>query len=245
MKSDFVVLLFVGLFFSLDTFAQDVSGGELPFEVNRVLPPFHSSQKALAQAQTLNDLNPHYPSTWVRQYLSVKVATLQQGAEMQAFGKSNTLNQKQIDLIANADLGADISILVEYIPENSLLFNETKQIDFVVSIDPAKEATFVGGDAALRAYLWENAISTIPEGTFIKYDLAIIKFTIDEAGRIANPHVFSAFKLKEIDELLLNAICNMPDWNPATYADGTRTAQDFVLTIGNMGNCKVNLLNIR
>ena len=37
----------------------------------------------------------------------------------------------------------------------------------------------------------------------------------------------------------------MPNWAPAQYRDGTRVNQDFVLTVGDMTSCKMNLLNVR
>jgi len=37
----------------------------------------------------------------------------------------------------------------------------------------------------------------------------------------------------------------MPKWTPASYSDGTAIEQDYVLMVGNMKSCIVNLLNIR
>ena len=37
----------------------------------------------------------------------------------------------------------------------------------------------------------------------------------------------------------------MPSWKPAAYANGMKVKQDFVLTVGDMTSCVVNLLNIR
>ena len=85
----------------------------------------------------------------------------------------------------------------------------------------------------------------IPDGLFTGYDLAAVKFTIDEAGRITDAHVFWPSKDEKTDALLLETICNMPNWKPAAYADGTTVKQEFVLTVGNMENCAIHLLNIR
>ncbi|MFT4667667.1 MAG: hypothetical protein ACI9XB_004640 [Gammaproteobacteria bacterium] len=50
---------------------------------------------------------------------------------------------------------------------------------------------------------------------------------------------------ENVNELLLETIQNMPCWKPAEYANGLKVKQEFVLTVGNMESCVVNLLNIR
>jgi len=42
----------------------------------------------------------------------------------------------------------------------------------------------------------------------------------------------------------LETIQKMPCWKPAKYANGTTVKQDFVLTVGNMENCIMPMLNI-
>ena len=89
----------------------------------------------------------------------------------------------------------------------------------------------------------------IPDGSFIGYDLAAVKFTINEEGKITDAHIFGSeyqtSKNEKIDELLLETICNMSTWKPAEYANGTKVKQEFVLTVGNLENCMINLFNIR
>ena len=93
-----------------------------------------------------------------------------------------------------------------------------------------------------------NAIDKIST-SFNKINLAAVKFTINEEGQIVDAHVFqSAYqpsKDEKIDELLLETICNMPSWEPAEYDNGIKVKQEFVLTVGDMESCVVNLLNIR
>ena len=90
----------------------------------------------------------------------------------------------------------------------------------------------------------ENAIDKIPNGVFEGYDLAIVKFSVDEEGRVVDAHIFWPFKEEKIDALLLETICNMPSWKPAEFANGTTVQQEFVLTVGNHESCAINLLNI-
>ena len=80
---------------------------------------------------------------------------------------------------------------------------------------------------------------------FKNYDLAAVKFTVNEDGKIANAHVVESSKDEKVDRLLLATIQNMTDWKPAKYSNGLQVKQDFILTVGNMESCVVNLLGIR
>jgi len=225
--------------------SQEHLTNELHFEVNRVYPPISLTKEKLEEARTLIDLNAKYKSSWIREYVSVEILTNYKGKLRKAVGENEVLSQEQKDIMNLADLGSDISVIVQYVPENNLKHNDIQEIRFSLSVDPENEAIFPGGRQQLRQYLKEQAIDKIPGGRFENYDLATIKFTIDEKGQVIDPQIFWPFKDEKTDELLLNAICNMPDWKPAEYANGTKVKQEFVLTVGNMENCVVNLLNIR
>ncbi|MGB4959317.1 MAG: energy transducer TonB, partial [Saprospiraceae bacterium] len=147
------------------------------------------------------------------------------------------------------DAGAPIHVHVNYMPENTLKHNDPKEFHFSFTIEPEKEAKYPGGQAALMTYLKENAIDKIPANTFVNYDLAAIKFTISEEGKVFNAKIFGQEYPKsydkKFDQFLLESIQNMPNWIPAEYADGSKAKQEYVLTVGNMENCIIHLLNIR
>ena len=44
--------------------------------------------------------------------------------------------------------------------------------------------------------------------------------------------------------MLLKTIREMPVWNPASYEDGTKTDQTFVLTVGSKESCVLPLLKM-
>lgn len=225
--------------------AQDINKSDLRFEVNRVYPYISITMEELKVARTLGDLNRHYKPSWVREYLSVEITTIQKGSIQSALSKSETLSQQQKALMKTADPGTEVSVNIQYIPENTLKQNDPKEIYFEFIVDPDAEATYYGGQDALNQYLKEKAINDIPNGSFVDYDLTAVKFTVNEDGEILNPHIFQTSKNKEIDSLLLETIRNMPCWKPATYANGKKVKQEFVLTVGSMENCVINLLNIR
>ena len=246
MKNNFFTMLaFLLLGIPHSGFSQTTPAKELYFDIYRNYPPISITKEQLKEAQTLIDLDENFKSSWVREYISVEVTASYKGITKKALGKNDTLTQAQKDLMAAADLGKGISVVVLYMPENNLKHNEMKDMLFTFTVEPEKEATYPGGLQAMNAYLKKNAINKIPPGCFVNYDLSTVKFTVNEKGHVTDSHVFWPSKDEKIDALLLEAICNMPNWKPAEYADGTNVKQEFVLTVGNMENCVVNLLNIR
>ena len=190
-------------------------------------------------------MNKRYPTSWVREYISVEIAAYKNGIPTKALGVSDVLNQAQKELIRLADRSSDIAVSVMYLPENSLKNNTVKQYNFKVTFMPDKNAIYGEGTAQLLQYLQKNSIANIEAGSFTGYDLTAIKFTITEQGHITDIQVALPSKDTKIDEMLVTAISKMPSWQPAAFSNGLKVKQNFVLTVGNMENCMVNLLNIR
>lgn len=234
-----IVLLSIGCAFN--SFAQN----DTKFEINKVLPFISIQENKLDKINTLTDLDKRYPTSWVREYISVEISAYKNGTQTKASGISDVLNQEQKELIRSADRSSDISVSVMYLPENSLKNNTVKQYDFKVTIMPDKNAIYSEGAEQLIQYLQKNSIVNIEAGSFTGYDLTAIKFTITEQGHITDIQVAMPSKDTKIDEMLVAAISKMPSWKPAEFSNGLKVKQNFVLTIGNMENCMVNLLNIR
>jgi len=85
----------------------------------------------------------------------------------------------------------------------------------------------------------------ISASVFRKYNLAAVKFTVNEEGQIIDTHVSWPSNDEKTNELLLAGISNMPRWNPAEYANGVKVKQEFAFTVGDMESCVINLINIR
>ena len=228
---------------------KDCITSALQYEINRVYAPLAMSEAKLQSAKTLTDLNPYFKPTWVATYHAVSVEVLYQGEKKQVVGKDSVLTQAQKELMYGADIGEEILVTIDYIPDNTLVDNEAKVFDFRFRIEPEVEATYVGGEEALQAYLQEKVISKIPADSFEGYDLSVIRFSINEEGEVINAHVFGeayrAAKDKIVDNLLLTSIQNMPCWQAAEYASGKKVKQDFALTVGNHQSCVMHTLNMR
>ena len=108
-----------------------------------------------------------------------------------------------------------------------------------------KEAKYFGGITALNQFLDGKLKDGIPEGTFQQYQLAAVKFKINEDGEVVDAHIFWTSENEKVDQLLLKTIREMPCWSPAEYEGGTKISQEFALMIGDMESCVSNMLNLR
>jgi len=240
-----MILLLVAVTFPNQVFSQDNLTSEPSYEVNKVYPYISVSEAKLKEAQNLSDLNFKYKSSWVSEYISVEISTIQNGKVIKTLSKNDQLTQEQKDHLIKADRNTAVFVLVNYIPENNLKNKELRKMDFTFSIDPQNDAKFSDGQKELKQYLKQAMMDKIPDDIFKNYDLAAVKFTVSEEGKITNAHVVESSKDEKTDKLLLATIQNMTDWQPAKYSNGLPTKQDFVLTVGNMESCVVNLLSIR
>ena len=256
IQNKLIVLLFIAFTFPHPGASQDSLTNELRYEVKRVYSNISITKEKLNEAHTLkdldkeaNDLYLYYKTSWIREYISIEILTSYKGKIRKTVSENDILSQEQKDIMNMADAGTDISVKVQYIPENTLTHNDIKEIDFIITIDPENEAEYIGGQQKLNQYLKENAIDKIPDGSFKNYDLTAIKFAINEDGQIIDAHIFDSvyqtYKNEKINDLLLETIRNMPCWTPAEYSNGIKVKQEFVLTVGNMKSCVIPLLNIR
>ena len=240
-KNQIVCLVLFSIGHIFNSFAQN----DLKFEINKVLPSVSIQENKLAEINTVQDLNKQYPTSWVKEYISVDISAFKNGTKINASGKNDVLTQAQKELIQSADRNRDIAVNITYLPNNSLKDNTAKQYDFELTVMPVKNATYAEGAEQLIQYMQRNGIGNIETGSFTGYDLTAIKFTITEQGDIKNIKVTMPSKEAKIDEMMVVAMSKMPKWKPAEFSNGLKVKQDFVLTIGNMDNCMVNLLNIR
>jgi len=244
IQNKLLILLFIAFAFPHAGFSQDSLAFELSYEVHRINPPLSISRDKLKEAQTLAELNGQYKPSWVKEYISVEVLTRYQGNIKKVVGRNDTLSQEQKEIMNIADVGTDISVKVNYIPDNNFTHNDIKEVNFTFSVHPESEAEYPGGQQQLKQYIKVNAIDKISEGIFIKHSLTVIKFTINEEGQVSKVHVFETSKDEKTDELLMETISNMPDWKPAEYSNGTKVNQEFALTVGDKESCVINLVNI-
>jgi len=214
------------------------------YQIDKIFPPLSHTKEELEEINTISELNRFYKKSWVKEYTSVVVTSQIDGVAQTAIGPNDILTDKQKEIIKNADLGTEVNVAVKYYPDNTLTIIEEKVYDFSFSFDPEIDAEYKGGEAQLNQYLKEKVIDHLPEGVFVGYKFASVKFHVDEQGRVVNPHIFWSSEDESVDKLLLETVCNMPVWTPASYESGKKVKQEYSFSVGNMESCAVNTLNL-
>lgn len=197
----------------------------------------HPIQKEkLMKAKLLSDILDSYPSQWIKGYVSVEVSTTHNGKTTKANGKNATLTTEQKNILNTVELGDNVVINIKYTSENAVTkATENSTINYVATIIPKVEAEYMSGRIHLNEFLKTNAINKLPENAFSQSQQAVVRFTINEGGEIANVQIFKTSGDVKIDKLLLEAITNMPKWRPAENANGIKVKQEFEFSIG--GGC--------
>lgn len=250
------ILILTALVIPQHTFAQEILSEELRFEVRKVDPPLSLTQQQVEEAQRLADLNNeaneldlYFKPSWIRSFVSVEIVATHQGKQLKEMGRNDILTRGQKEIIQNADAGTPIAVHIQYLPENTLSHNDVKTLDFEVNVKPLRDAIYSGGHQKLMDYLASNAVDRIPGGSFLPADFAAVQFTINESGKVVDAHVFeSGFQLHPHDKanaILLEAVRQMPSWEPAEFCKGTTISQNYVFVVGNLESCLNNLISFR
>ena len=141
------LIILLALVIPMLSMAQNSS---LHYEVNRVFPYLSVSKTQLTEANSIGAFNPHFKTSWIRSYESVAVITKQKGQLQKSIGYSDELTPAQKAQLKQADAGTEISVVIRYMPENTLQNNDIQEFDFTFSVNPERGASFVGGPEALN-----------------------------------------------------------------------------------------------
>ena len=117
-----------------------------------------------SEAKVICDINPNFPATWIKEYISVELSVTCEGETLTAKGVDNNFNEEQLRILKMAETGTDIMVVVKYYPDNNLP-KEVKEVDFTYRIVPDIDAVYIGGEVLMQQYLKENAVDRIFEVT--------------------------------------------------------------------------------
>ena len=225
------IITFLLFHLSITIFSQRLDFRDAPKEVliqvrNTYSKP--ANQEVLSEANKLEEIYIGYPASWINDYISTEISVIANGKVETAVSKNDVLTTKQKELIMKADVGTDIAVEVKH-----KTTTEVKTLNFAVSVLPEFEAEYIGGYEQLKQYVKEKAIDKFAEITDDPMLVVRLNFTIDEEGKIINAQITQSSEEEAIDKLLLEVICNMPEWKPAGDANGQKIKQEFELVLGN------------
>jgi hypothetical protein len=159
MKSIFITTLVILL--NAFCFSQDLN-----YEVHAKY--IHAiTKESLQKAQSMNDLIPYYPSSWIANYNSVEITATNNGIPVVAAGLNDQLTTEQKQILNSADPGTDVVFDISFRYNNSVTeITDAGKIHYITTLVPETEAEYPGGNEQMNQYLKENAISKIPESSF-------------------------------------------------------------------------------
>lgn len=199
-------------------------------------PAHPMSKMLLSQAQTMLDLIKEYPNSWITDYVSTEIEAINKGKRQKAYGVNAQLTDSQRNLLKMVDLNTSISIKVKYKQTNSATQKiEVKTLSFYIVVQPDEEANYPGGAVALQEYLIENVLDNISDTDLVHLKVGRVGFMVNNHGKIELVQLKESTGNSKVDQMLLNVIKNMPQWQAARNAAGLWVNQGFELVLGNTG----------
>lgn len=221
------------LLFSFSTSAQQMGYDVFGVATHPYAEPYQMvTLDSLQEAKTLSDVNARYRGDWVARYISVALTTDCDGTKREAVGPDDVLTPQQLELLHQAGPNCKVDVLVDYIPDNKLQHNPPRQMNFSLRIMPIFEAKFPGGTQQLKAYLKKNFHDEILAAGMDPIKLVRVRFQVGQEGQAADTRIVQSSGNSGVDQLIENAICNMPIWLPAKDAQGRAITQEFEFTMG-------------
>lgn len=223
-----LILIFAGILYSIS-----IGYSQMPICEVRPLYTHAVKKEKLTAAKLVSDLIPDYPQSWISDYVSVEVTSTCQGKPKKAVSTNEVLSKEQKSILSSADLATNIVISINY-KQSNVVTNaaENRRIHIVYTVVPETEAEYVGGYSQLMHYLQETGIDKMATLPTNQLQLAIVRFTVDKAGRVTNVVLSESSGSAKIDQFLLDAIRKMPNWKPAVDKNGENVIQQFELRVG-------------
>ncbi len=225
-------------------YCQDSTSYDLTYEMNMTNPNVVITPEEFKDTKKYADLDIHFKSEWIEEFISADITIMKNGKAQILKAQDHHITEDIKMAMAQADSGQKINVSFKFVPKNALKEKNVKEDGFSFTILPHHNASFPGGVVSMDKY-FHKVINQVTPDDIVIYNLAAIRFTINENGDIINPEVVTQSKHKHVDTLLLNAICDMPSWKPASYNDGTTVSQDYVFTVGDHSSCTINTLDLK
>jgi hypothetical protein len=185
----------------------------------------------LTAATSIGELIENYPKNWIQAYNSVVISGIGQHENSEATGPSARLTEQQKEVLRTA---SEIHIEVHYQKENANDKIQNRQMNTSFVVIPEVQAQFDGGYDKMIAYLKENSLNKINSKNLYVPQPSIY-FVVNQQGKVTHTEISETSGDREIDQLLIKVVTDMPLWTPAKDAKGNPVVQKFALDIRNDG----------
>ncbi len=205
-----------------------------------------SAERYWLNARRVNEAGPfaegyQYPQNKYNEVLDVvftEITATANGKTLSAPGNSDKLTAEQKALLASAMPGSDVTLKLRYKykdqrPDQYGKRNYPVEAETKLTVMPQVEAQFPGGREELSAWFADKVIYKLPEVSLKeRVERAIVKFTIAEDGKVIDAHLVRSSGDEAVDQLLMQALYSMPQWQPAVNANGVRVKQEVLIPFG-------------
>lgn len=194
------------------------------------------SQALLNEAIHVKDIVPDFPTSWIQEFVSVEVASSIGNKKMKIVDNNPLFTVEQLAHLKNIDLGAELSITIDYKIRNSVtkeLDDRKMEVSYIVT--PEQEAVYEKGQDELVSYFKTKGLNQFEDQKIEEYNLLAISFFIDENGKAEILKILQSSGFENVDTHFVNLIKNMPKWKPAKDINGNLVKQDFEFYVGPPG----------
>lgn len=205
-----------------------------------------SAERYWLTARRVNEAGPQgegyqYPQQKYMELVDVvytEITATANGKTLTAQSNSEKLSAEQKTLLASATPGADITVKLRFMYKDKRKDAYGKR-DYAIegstklTLLPQVEAQFPGGWEELSAYFADRVIYKLPEVSLKeRVERAIVKFTVTEDGKVVDARLERSSGDEAVDQLLMQALYSMPQWQPAVNAKGVRIKQEVLIPFG-------------
>jgi predicted nucleic acid-binding protein len=195
------------------------------------------TKQRLNSATALNDIFDHYPDNWIDLYESVEISAEINGKIEKASASNKMLSKEQKRILHSVEITNNINVLVNYKVKNYQTGHfEDKQLNYVMTVIPEKQAEYNGGYDKLICYFRDKGTSEIAAINTGQLETAFIQFTVTEKGEISDIDLKKTSGYSQIDKLMYELIRDMPKWNPAENSKGEKVSQNFEFALAVPGD---------
>lgn len=152
-------------------------------------------------------------------------------------GNSMELTAGQLHFLKNAEYSTSFVVQVNYQQRNESTGTlEDNYASPHLTIVPEKQASFLDGKDALKAYLKLSTEEVRKDVDPEKLQPAKLYFTVTKMGTIENIHLDRPSGYPEVDKKMKELISQVPGtWLPAENAKGEKVDQELVVSFGLIG----------
>jgi hypothetical protein len=173
-------------------------------------------------------------------YVTIEISTISHGKTLTYGNTNDALTIEQKNSLNSADFGTDIRIKIRFKYKNWAMDNSNtgraiKEAQYAVTVIPETEAAYPGGFKQLTSYLTKNIMDKASERTSEKIQQAIVRFSVNEDGQPVDVRLFKTSTDLKTDQLIMDAINNMPRWKPAKNAEGVIVKEEISIPFGGGG----------